>query len=136
MAAGYMYEDDDDNGKVNNESFFILVNKTYDWNNDGYPEVLSMTLMASTAQYADNGTIIYARNVFLQTLAFDNNSNGQFSVMIQIILGNEGFNGTRNGSKIDWETENVLLILFVRKDSDDNGVWDANPFFMKVEKTI
>ena len=136
MAAGYIYEDDDDNGNVNNESFFILINKTYDWNNDGYPEVLSMSLMASTAHYANNGTILYARNVFLQTLAFDNNSNGHFSVMFQVILGNEGFNGTKNGTTIDWETENVLLIVHATKDSDDDGTWDQNAIFIKVEKTI
>jgi 5-hydroxyisourate hydrolase-like protein (transthyretin family) len=136
MMAGYMYEDDNDDGNVNNESFFILINKTYDWNNDGYPEALSMSLMASKAQYADNGTIIYARNVFIWILAFDNNSNGHYSIMSQLLIGNEGFNGTRNGTKIDWETENVLLIFHVMRDTDDDGVMDKNPIFIKVEKTI
>ena len=92
--------------------------------------------MASKVQYADNGTIIYGRNVFLWTLAFDNNSNGHYSVMFQLILGNEGFNGTWNGTKIDWETEKVLLIYHVWKDTDDDGVMDTNPVFIKVEKTI
>ena len=133
MAAGYEYEDDDDDGKVDNETFFILVNITIDKNNDGNPEVMLMRLMASRVHYADNGTIIRARNVFLQTLAYDNNSNGNINVLIQIIIGQEGFNGVQNGSKIDWETEHVLLIIHGKRDSDDDGTWDAKATFIKVE---
>ncbi len=128
FLAGYNASDPDDDGNINQESFFILFNQTYDNDNDGNPETLNFSLMASQRMYDNNGTVIYGRNVFHHVRAFDNNSNGHFEFMKSIMLGNEGFNGTVNGTNVDWQIENVLLIYTEMRDEDDDGVWDDHNF--------
>ncbi len=129
LAAGYEGIDNNDDGQLDIERFFILANRTIDRNNDGNPELRQITLMTSLRVYNSTGTIIFGRNVLHSTVAYDNNSNGNFELMRCIILGHVGYNGTLNGSKVDWETEKALLIFMEFKDTDDNGTWDKKTFF-------
>ncbi len=124
LAAGYEGRDDDDDGQIDVERFFILANRTIDKNHDGNPEFRQITIFVTLRVYNSSGGIIYGRDVVHSTVAYDNNSNGNFELVRSILLGHVGYNGTQNGSKIDWETEKVLLYFTEMKDNDDNGTWD------------
>jgi hypothetical protein len=124
LAAGYEGIDTNDDGQLDIERFFILANVTIDNNNDGNPEVRRFSILASLRVYNSTGTIIFGRNVLHSTVAFDNNSNGNFELVRSIIIGHVGYNGSQNGSKIDWETEKVLIFFTEMRDTNDDGTWD------------
>ncbi len=124
FLAGYEGLDNDDDGNVDEEKFFILINLTRDSNNDGNPELAKIGIYAAHKKYNASGNITYARNVLHLTVAWDNNSNGYFEKVDSIVFGHEGFNGTQNGTKMDWQKENIILIYHKMLDNDDNGSWD------------
>ncbi|MCK5560287.1 MAG: hypothetical protein KAJ51_06820 [Thermoplasmata archaeon] len=47
-----------------------------------------------------------------------------------ILFDHEGLNGTQNGSKIDWETEHVLIFWQKHIDTNDDGTWDDHKYKM------
>ncbi len=132
FVAGYLSWDEDDDGVLDEEKFFIIANQTSDANGDGNPECSKMSVLATHREYNPDGTIARARNVVHFAVGFDNNSNGNYELAKSIVLGHQGWNGTQNGSKVDWETEHVLLLYDEKKDTDDDGVWDDHNF-VKVE---
>jgi hypothetical protein len=124
LAAGYEGIDANDDGQLDIERFFVLANITMDINNDGNPEIRSFSILASLRVYNSTGTIIFARNVLQSTVAFDNNSNGNFDLIISTIIGHVGYNGTQNGSKIDWESQRVSIYFTSMRSTNDNGTYD------------
>ncbi len=132
FIAGYSANDHDDDGNLDDESFFFIVNRTTDSNDDGNPEHSVFAIMATYREYDDEGDVSYARNVLHRTVAFDNNSNGNYEIIRAIVLGHEGFNGTPNGTGFDWEEEHVLILFDHKKDTDDDGVVDDHKF-IKIE---
>jgi hypothetical protein len=128
FMAGYEGLDKNDDGKIDEEKFFILTNVTVDKNNDGNPEIRTFGIYAAYKKYNASGGLYYARQVLHLTVAYDNNTNGIIEQVVSIILGHEGFNGTTNStnaSKIDWETEHLLLFYTKLVDANEDGTWDA-----------
>jgi hypothetical protein len=130
FLAGYQYVDSNDDGKVDEEKFFILMNLTSDKNNDGNPERMQYTLLAAHKKYDSTGGIAMARHVVWSTVAYDNNSNGNFELIEMVLFGHKGINGTQNGSKVDWETEHVLLFYHKMIDTNDDGTIDDHKYLM------
>jgi hypothetical protein len=84
--------------------------------------------LAAHKKYDSTGGIVFARHVVWSTVAYDNNSNGNFELIESILFGHKGLNGTQNGSKIDWETEHVLLFYHKMTDTNDDGTIDDHKY--------
>ncbi len=54
----------------------------------------------------------------------------EYYMIESILFDHEGLNGTQNGSKIDWETEHVLIFWQKHIDTNDDGTWDDHKYKM------